>query len=48
MSHASEVSKFTPRSKKREKAVANQSMNAKRIKVINDKTCAEKKDNCPR
>jgi len=48
MSHASKVSKSTPLLKKREKALANQSMNAKRIKVINDKICAEKKENCPR
>jgi len=48
MSHASEVSKLTRRLKKREKALANHSMNAKQIKVINDKICAEKKENCPR
>jgi hypothetical protein len=48
MSHASKVSKSTPLLKKREKALANQSMNAKRIKVINDKICAEKKENCPK
>jgi hypothetical protein len=35
MSHASEVSKFTPRSTKREKALANRPMNDKRIKIIN-------------
>jgi hypothetical protein len=48
MSHARDVSKSTPRSKKREKALANQSMNGKRTKTINDKICAEKKENCPR
>jgi hypothetical protein len=48
MSHGSEISKSTPQSKKREKPLANQSMNAKRIRVINDKICAEKKENCPR
>jgi len=48
MSHAIEVSKFTPRSKKREKALANNPMNDKRIKVTNDKICAKKKENCPR
>jgi len=48
MSHAREVPKSTLRSKKREKALANQSMNGKRIKTINDKICAEKKENCPK
>jgi hypothetical protein len=48
MSHAREVSKSTPRSKKREKALANRPMNDKRIKTINEKICAEKKEICPR
>jgi hypothetical protein len=42
------VSKLTPRSRKREKALANRPMNDKRIKTINDKICAEKKENCPK
>jgi hypothetical protein len=48
MSHVREVSELTPLSKKREKALANQSMNGKRIRTINDKICAEKKENCPK
>jgi hypothetical protein len=48
MSHASGVSKFTPQSKKREKALANRPMNDKPIKTIKDKICAKKKENCPR
>jgi len=48
MSHAREVSQSTPRSKKREKALANRPMNGKRIKTINEKICVEKKENCPK
>jgi hypothetical protein len=48
MSHPCEVSELTPQSEKSEKALANHPMNDKRIKTINDKICAEKKENCPR
>jgi hypothetical protein len=43
MSHARDFSKSTPRSKKREKALANRPMNDKRIKTINDKSVPKKK-----
>jgi hypothetical protein len=43
MFHAREFSKFTRRSKKSEKALANRPMNDKRIKTINDKNLCRKK-----
>ena len=43
MSHACEVSKSTPRSKKSEKALANRPMNDKRIGTINTNQSVPKK-----
>jgi hypothetical protein len=43
MSHAREVSKSTPRSKKSEKALANRPMNDKRIGTINTNQSVPKK-----
>jgi hypothetical protein len=43
MSHACEVSKSTPRSKKSEKALANRPMNDKRIEAINTNQSVPKK-----
>jgi hypothetical protein len=43
MSHAREVSKSTPRSKKSEKALANGPMNDKRIEAINTNQSVPKK-----
>jgi hypothetical protein len=47
MFHASELFKSTPHLRKREKALANRPTNGKRIKIINDKICAEKKEKHP-